>query len=104
MMEAGSFRQKEVEEAAFSLAEGQVSGLIETKQGCYLVKAYRVQPGQKLSFEQAQEKIDHNLRMQQVRKLEGDYIQRLRKRAHVGKTDEFLALAVSQAVDRYWGR
>jgi len=45
LMPAGSFGEAKVEKAAFAMKEGQVSGVIETDAGFYIVKAYKVQGG-----------------------------------------------------------
>ena len=104
MMPAGSFAQKAIEDVAFSLEEGQVSDVIETPDGYYIVKARRIQPGRSVSFEEAQEQIEMKLRQEQLRTLEQDYFQRLRERSHVRQSDKFLDLAVDRAVKAYWQR
>jgi len=101
MMAAGSFRERAVEEAAFALNEGQVSEVIKTDSGFYIVKAKRVIEGQVVSFPDAQEQIDKKLRQEQVRKLEQTYFQRLSERAYISEPDEFLPIAVQQAAKLY---
>lgn len=102
MMEAGNFRQQKVEAAAFALAEGHVSDVIQTDTGYYIVKARKVQPARTTSFEQAQEQIDWKLRQRQVDKMEQKYFQTLLRRSHVSQSDQFFSLAVDRAVATYW--
>jgi len=104
MMEAGSFGHKQIEDVAFTLKESQVSDVIETPEGYYIVKARRVQPGRSISFEEAQEQIEAELRQEQLRNLEQDYFRRLRERSHVRQSEKFLDLAVERAVETYWQR
>lgn len=101
MMEAGSFRQQKVEKAAFALNEGQVSDVITTPAGYYIVKAKKVQHGETVSFEDAQEQIEQKLRQQELAMLQEDYFQRLRDSAYVRRSDEFLAMAVERAMKTY---
>ena len=102
LMEAGSFREKEVEKAAFAMAEGQVSDVIETESGYYIAKVQQVRPGKMAGFEEAQEEIEVKLRNQEFRKLEQDYLQRLSASAHIRQSDEFLDMAVERATSMYW--
>ena len=97
MMEAGSFRETKVEQEAFKLAEGKVSGIIETDSGYYIVKAKRVEAGNVIPFEQAQEKIEQIITERQYRKLSEDYFKRLLKSATVVQSGRFVELAVKRA-------
>jgi len=101
MMEAGNFREQEVEKAAFALPEGQVSKTIETSTGCYVVKAMKVQPGATIGFEQAQERIEQNLKKQKADELEQQYFQRLMQKSRVNYSEELVSLAVEQAAIAY---
>jgi len=101
MMPAGSFRLRQIEQIAFSLEQGQVSDVIQTETGYYIVKAEKVQPERTVTFEEAQERIEQKLRDRQLRKLEQDYFQMLMKGAHVEQSERFLAVAVDKAVRRY---
>jgi len=97
MMEAGSFRETKVEQEAFKLAEGQVSGIIETDSGYYIVKAKRVEAGKVIPFEQAQEKIEQIITEKQYRRLSEDYFKGLLKSATVVQSGRFVELAVERA-------
>ncbi len=102
MMAAGNFRAEQVEAEAFTLTEGQVSGIIETQTGCYIVKARKIQPGQVLSFEEAQEQIEQTLRERQSAELYNDYYSELSRKATIVQSGDFLSVTVDRAVQRYW--
>ncbi len=101
IMPQGSFREKEVEAAAFGMPEGQVSDVIETETGYYIVKVNKVQAGNRVTFEQAQEQIEAKLRQIQYSKLEQKYFQRLISNSRVDVSQEFLQLAVDRATIMY---
>ena len=98
MMPAGSFRQAQVEQTAFAMADGQVSNTITTPSGYYIVKALKVQPGESIGFQDAQDKIQKNLRDKQFAKLQQEYFQRLLKGAEIRQPQQFLDLAVDHAI------
>jgi hypothetical protein len=101
-MEAGSFRETEVERNAFALKEGQVCGIIETENGFYIVKTLKVESGSRIGFEDAQERIEEILRQQQYEQLSKDYFMKLFEEATIAQSGEFMEAAVEEAVDRYW--
>ena len=100
-LERGSLRADAVETAAFSQKEGQVSGVIETPTGCYVVKTLRHRPGEKAAFEQVQAKIEAKLRMQQYEKISGEYMRKVYSRAVIRGADAFEEAALDAAVKRY---
>ncbi len=102
LMEVGSFRESEVEKAAFALAEGQVSDVVTTDRGHYIVRAQRVSPAKTGSFEEAQLQIARKLRDAQQRRLTSDYFRKLLEKAVVRESPELTDLAVQRAVDRHW--
>jgi len=111
---AGSLRQKEVEKAAFSLPEGQRSGIIESAMvrndagrivnygGYYIVKAYQVQEGKTTSFEDAQEKITGILRQKQLAELSAKFSERLARESKIPQSQDFVETAVNEAIRTYW--
>lgn len=101
LMPAGSFRLEKVEQAAFGLSEGEVSDIIETDFGFYIVKARRVEAGETVSFEQAQERIEQTLRQQRYDQATQQYIEGLMGQATVVETERFITMAVDQAVRRF---
>jgi len=102
MMEAGSFRESEVERNAFRLKAEQVCGIIETKTGYYIVKALKVEPGREIDFEQAQPEIERILREQQYQKLSEEYFKKLISGATIEPAEKFMELAIERAVERHW--
>ncbi len=77
MMPAGSFAETKVEKAAFAMSEGGVSDVIETENGFYIVKAFKVQGGKVESFEDAQMKVEEKLRIQQENNLTREYFKKI---------------------------
>ncbi len=104
LMQAGSLAETKVEEAAFALQEGQVSEIIQTDTGYYIVKARRIRPGRTISFEDAQDQIMEEVRKEHFERLAQGYLQRLYQGAQIRQSDEFLQLAVDRAVRIYWRR
>jgi hypothetical protein len=114
LLAKGSLRQKEVENAAFALKQGQRSGIVETSLlknergeiinygGFYIVKAYKVREGSITSFEDAQELIGKILRAQQVKRLTDKFSERLFKESRIPQSPEFVETAVNEAIKRYW--
>jgi len=103
-MPAGSFRQEKVEKVAFSQEKGQVSDIIETDEGYFIVKTADVQKGSSVSFEDAQVQIEKTLRDQQSAKLYNEYYEKLLWSATIVQSENFVPLAVERAVARYRGR
>ena len=100
-MPAGSFRQRQVEQVAFRLAEGQVSDIVETEDGYYIIKAYKVVQGRRASFEDAQPEIDRIIREQQFRRLSQDYFRRLQMQAALVDYGQLVDLATDRAMAQY---
>jgi len=112
----GSLRQKKIEEAAFSLAQGQRSGIIELAMvkndageivnygGFYIVKAYQVQEGKTTSFEDAQVEIEDILRMKQLEVLSAKFSERLARESKIPRSPDFIETAVNEAIKIYWKR
>lgn len=103
LMAVDSFRETQVEQAAFRLPAGGVSGVIETDSGFYLVKAKHVQPGRVVPFEDAQEDIEKTLRDRLYMELTDKYFRDLMAKAHVLRTEPFIRQAVDQAVEQRFG-
>jgi parvulin-like peptidyl-prolyl isomerase len=102
LMARGNKAEENVEAAAFALDEGEISGRIEEAgRGVYLVRALKVQPGQKVSFEDAQEKIAEELKREQFTKLRVEYLDKIYKSATIVVPQFFYLLAVQRAEQRY---
>jgi parvulin-like peptidyl-prolyl isomerase len=104
MMEAGSFKEAEVEKAAFQLAAGGVSAPVETPHGWYIVKAVKVIPGRVVPFEEAQDQIAEILRTRMYNDLTDKYFQDLMEKSHIVRSPQFSQLALDRAVDRFWNK
>ncbi len=104
MMQAGSFREAEVEKAAFELSTGGVSAPVETAHGWYIVKALQVIPGRVTPFEEAQDQIAEILRTRMYNELTDKYFQDLMAKSHIVRSPQFSELALTRAVDRFWNK
>ncbi len=104
MMPAGSFREKKVEEAAFQLEQEQVSDIIETDSGYYIVKAVRVKPGKLVSFKDAQSVIADTLRQQEFNELVAKYYRRLYEGATILQSAQFEKTVLDLMVAEYYGK
>lgn len=102
MLSAGSFKETRVEEAAFAMAKGQVSDIIQTPTGFYIVKVADVKPGKVARFEDVQEQIESTLRQQQYRRMTDQYLQDTLRHATIIHSEEFTRLAIDRAVGKYW--
>jgi parvulin-like peptidyl-prolyl isomerase len=101
VMPKGSYRETAVEEAASALAEGQVSDVIETDSGYYIVRAAKVIPGQTTSFEDAQAEIERKLRGRQYQRSVAEYFRKLHGEAVIVQSEEALERTLELAVERY---
>jgi parvulin-like peptidyl-prolyl isomerase len=104
LMSEGSFREVAVEQAAFALKQGQVSDIIQTGSGVYLVKARQVAPGKVTSFEEAQDKIEQALSSQQEHELTDAYFKKLQEGMSVVPYSNFMELAVEKAFEKYYAK
>ncbi len=102
VMKRGALRQKKLEDTAFDLRQGQVSEIVQTDQGFYIIKAYKVTQGRTVSFLDAQKQIEQKLREQQVAKLSQEYYGNLYKQAERPEQPQFLDEIVDRAVSRYY--
>jgi parvulin-like peptidyl-prolyl isomerase len=100
-MPSGSFRSAEVERAAFALKEGQVSDIIETEAGFFIVKAKCIVEQKVTSFEEAQAGIEERLGDEQYSRLARKYFDELYAGATITPSDELLYLAVDRATAKY---
>jgi hypothetical protein len=104
MMAAGNFRNTRVEKEAFTLPEGKCSGIIEGKDGYYIVKALKVKPGKITDFLDAQDMIETILRNEQYDKLSREYMNKLYENAVINSPPDFIPTAVQRALERYKGK
>jgi parvulin-like peptidyl-prolyl isomerase len=104
MMQAGSFKETEVEKAALQLPSGGVTAPVETPHGWYIVKAVQVIPGRVVPFEEAQDQIAEILRTRMYNELTDKYFQDLLEKSHIVRSPQFNELALDRAVDRFWNK
>ncbi len=100
-MARGSFRETAVEDAAFAGEPGEVSDVIVGATGAFVVKTVRVDPGETVSFEQAQEEIRELLRTRTYRRLVNGYVRDLRRRAVIISNDALDTLARRRVMQLY---
>lgn len=70
-------------EVAFSLKKGQVSNIIETDEGYYIIKALDVKNPGPPPLEQIREEVERRIQIVEGREIQNELIQRLRKENYV---------------------
>jgi peptidyl-prolyl cis-trans isomerase C len=68
-----------LDDALFTLAEGQISGVLESDVGFHLIQCARIEPARSVTFEQAQAKIKDALWKRRQRDAQKDWISSLRQ-------------------------
>ena len=77
---------KPFEEVAFSLQDGEVSGVVETQFGYHIIKAQGKTPSEIVPFEQVEARIMTQLKNQEVKKQLAAKVEALTQAAKVEKT------------------
>jgi peptidyl-prolyl cis-trans isomerase C len=77
-----------VEDAAFSMKEGQISDIIEEKNGFYIIKVAEKKPEKEETLQEAKSKIERRLQQEQQKKAYDTYLDTLSKRYPVKIYDE----------------
>jgi peptidyl-prolyl cis-trans isomerase SurA len=75
--------QKELEDAAFALKDGQISGLVRAGPGLHVLKVDGRRRGGERSFEDAKEEIRARLLDEQVAQTRQQYLEELRRAAAI---------------------
>ncbi|MDD2708725.1 MAG: peptidylprolyl isomerase [Verrucomicrobiae bacterium] len=75
--------RKELADAAFSLNPGQMSKVVETGEGFYIMQVEEKKPSKVTSMEEARDLIERLLIQQQTEELQKRWIQSLRRKAYI---------------------
>ena len=75
--------KKELADAAFALKAGQLSGVIEQPEGCYLMLAEEARPAHVRPLDEVREEIEGTLKAQESANLRKQWIDRLRNKSFV---------------------
>ncbi len=75
--------KKELADAAFALKSGQVSGVIEQPEGCYLMFVEEARPAHVRPIADVREEIESTLKAQESAKMRKQWIDRLRNKSFV---------------------
>ncbi len=85
--ELGYFKRgqmpKPIEDAAFALNIGEVSGIIETRFGYHLIKVTDKKPARTIPYKEAQTMIEQHLKKEKEKTEIQDYIENLKKSAKI---------------------
>jgi parvulin-like peptidyl-prolyl isomerase len=87
----------EIEAAAFSLTNNQISDVITTSVGYDIIKLYSKAPAKKLEYSPVADKIKNYLIQQKTEKLAPAYLDKLQKGADIQILDADLKAAVAAA-------
>jgi parvulin-like peptidyl-prolyl isomerase len=72
--------RKELAEAVTKLKAGERSGVIETPEGCYLIRVDSIQPAHVRPLSEVRVEIERDLKSQERARLEKQWIERLKKK------------------------
>lgn len=84
-------------EAVLAMSEGQISDIIETPSGYFIVRAGRVEAAETQPLESVQGEIVERLRLEQFNELRARFVQRELSRSAVGDVEPFVQAIVARA-------
>lgn len=76
-------RYPEIEDLAFSLREGRISGIIETKDGFAVIKVTKKEPRKVQSFEEVKTRVESVVKMEKRDELKKEILSGLREEVEV---------------------
>lgn len=79
----GMLDPKELEDAAFSLKEGEVSTVIKTIHGFHILKAGEKMPAETLSFEEVKQKLRSELESKRYEEIRKNYLNTLKEKTRI---------------------
>ena len=82
---------EKVEEKAFALKTGQISDIIEEKNGYYIIKVGEKKPQKEETFQEAKSKIERRMQQEEQKKAYDTYLESLKKQYPVKINEENIA-------------
>ncbi len=72
-----------IEEVAFNLKPGEVSGVIETPQGFYIIKALDKRGGGSLTVKATRAEVDERIFSEKIEKKYAEWLAEKRQKSHI---------------------
>jgi len=90
---------EKVEEKAFALKTGQISDIIEEKNGDYIIKVGEKKPQKEETFQEAKPKIERRMQQENQRKAYDTYLDSLKNRYPVKINEENISAGAPPATE-----